>query len=66
MRYKPELGFFGNLERAYAELTKTNNNIFNNKSEVDARFYEISSTQNDTDAILVDQEYRLALMELGI
>lgn len=29
MKYKPELGWFGNLERAFAELTKTNNNVFN-------------------------------------
>lgn len=24
MKYKPELGFFGNLKRVYAELTSTN------------------------------------------
>lgn len=34
MKYKPELGFFGNLERAYTELTKTNNKIFNTESKV--------------------------------
>ena len=34
MKYKPELGFFGNLERAYSELTKTNNKIFNTQSDV--------------------------------
>lgn len=34
MKYKPELGFFGNLERAYAELTKANNKIFNTETRV--------------------------------
>ena len=29
MKYKPELGWIGNLDRAFAELTKTNNNVFN-------------------------------------
>ena len=33
MKYKPELGFFGNLERAFAELTNTNRNVFNEVSE---------------------------------
>ena len=32
MRYKPELGFFGNLERAFSELNKTNNNVFNTEN----------------------------------
>lgn len=40
MRYKPELGFFGNLEKAFAELTKTNNKVFNNKSEVEQALAE--------------------------
>ena len=34
MKYLPELGFFGNLERAFKELTKTNNNVFNTQTEV--------------------------------
>lgn len=37
MKYKPELGLFGNMMRAYEELTKTNNNIFNNKYELDSK-----------------------------
>ena len=36
MKYKPELGFFGNLERAFAEMTKTNNTVFNTQNEVKA------------------------------
>ena len=40
MRYKPELGFFGNLERTFTELTKTNNKVYNNKSEVDQALAE--------------------------
>jgi hypothetical protein len=36
MRYKPELGFFGNLERAFSELTKTNNNVFNTENRITA------------------------------
>lgn len=34
MKYKPELGFFGNLERAFKELTKTNNQIFNAENKL--------------------------------
>lgn len=34
MRYKPELGFFGNLERALEEMTKTNRQVFNTQNEV--------------------------------
>ena len=34
MRYKPELGFFGNLERAFAEMTKTNNIVYNTQNDV--------------------------------
>lgn len=36
MRYKPELGFFGNLERAFSELNKTNNNVFNMQNTVNS------------------------------
>lgn len=36
MRYKPELGFFGNLERTLAELTKTNNKVFNTENRIAA------------------------------
>ena len=32
MKYKPELGWFGNLERAFAELTKTNNKVYNTEN----------------------------------
>lgn len=34
MRYKPELGFFGNLERAFEEMTKTNNKVYNTENRV--------------------------------
>ena len=33
MKYKPELGFFGNLTRAFSELTNTNRNLFNETSQ---------------------------------
>ena len=36
MRYKPELGFFGNLERAFEEMTKTNNKVFNTEQRISA------------------------------
>ena len=36
MRYKPELGFFGNLERAFEEMTKTNNKVFNTEQRIAA------------------------------
>ena len=35
MKYKFELGIFGNLERTYSELTKTNNKIFNTQGDVE-------------------------------
>lgn len=34
MRYKPELGLFGNVARAFEEMTKTNNEVYNTKSRV--------------------------------
>lgn len=34
MRYKPELGLFGNLERAFVELTKTNTDVNDTKIRV--------------------------------
>ena len=34
MRYKPELGFFGNLERAFEEMTKTNSKMFNTEQRI--------------------------------
>lgn len=36
MRYKPELGFFGNLERLFSEQTKTNNEVFNTNARISA------------------------------
>lgn len=36
MRYKPELGFFGNLERAFEEMTKTNNKVYNTEARIAA------------------------------
>ena len=33
MKYKPEEGLFGNLERTFKELTNTNRNLFNETSE---------------------------------
>ena len=42
MKYKPELGMFGNIKRAYNELNKANRNIFNAKSESDQKFHEVS------------------------
>jgi hypothetical protein len=36
MKYKPELGWFGNMERAFKELTKTNNTVFNTENRISA------------------------------
>ena len=33
MKYKPELGFFGNLERLFTERNKLNNKVFNEITE---------------------------------
>ena len=52
MRYKPELGFFGNLERAFEEMTKTNNKVFNtentanNTADVVSAQLGVASEQN--------------------
>lgn len=45
MKYKPELGFFRNLERAFFELTKTNNRMFN--AEHDAIRMDARVTANE-------------------
>ena len=34
MKYKPELGWFGNLERAFAEMTKTNNQLYKAQNDL--------------------------------
>lgn len=36
MNYEPELGFFGNMKRLYAEQTKTNNKVFNTENRISA------------------------------
>ena len=41
MKYKPELGLWGNIKRALEELTKTNNKVFN---ETNAR--KAADTEN--------------------
>lgn len=46
MKYKPELGLFGNLERAYKELTKTNNTVFNTQNQIQSA----EATANAIDA----------------
>jgi hypothetical protein len=50
-----------------------NGNILDNKEDVSIieinngeKFYELENTQNETDAIIVDQEYRITLLELGV
>ena len=48
MKYKPELGFFGNLERAFSELTKTNNQIFNNKTEIENKLNDSLALADET------------------
>ena len=55
MKYKPELGFFGNLERAFEEMTKTNNKIYNT---------EINLYKYIGDEVLMHTRYCL-LRELG-
>ena len=45
MKYKPELGFFKNMERAFSELTKTNNKVFNTQSEVEQIDGRVSASE---------------------
>lgn len=54
MKYKPELGFFGNLERAFAELTDTNRNVFNTQSSVQT-IQEHQTEQDEETAALQEQ-----------
>lgn len=57
MRYKPELGWFGNLERAFSEMTKTNNKVFNTQNEVqrvDARVASNEEVNNITFVALAE------------
>jgi hypothetical protein len=46
MKYKPELGWFGNMERAFKELTKTNNTVFNTQTQIQSA----EATANAIDA----------------
>lgn len=59
MRYNPKLGMWGNVDKALQTATKAINEIFNTKAKME-------TVQEDTDALLVDQEYRLTLLELGL
>lgn len=57
MKYKPELGWFGNLERAFTEMTKTNNNVFNTQNNVqrmDARVASNEEVNNITFVALAE------------
>ena len=45
MRYKPELGFFSNLERAFSELTKTNNKVYNTENQVNQIDHRVTSAE---------------------
>ena len=57
MKYKPELGFSGNLERAFAEMTKTNNTVFNTQNsvqQVDARVAANEEVNNITFVALAE------------
>ena len=48
MNYKPELGLFGNVKRAFSELNKTNNKVFNNKAEADRKLAENLASADET------------------
>lgn len=48
MKYKPELGLFGNVKRSLFELTKTNNTVFNNKAETDRKLAENLAEADET------------------
>ena len=59
MKYKPELGFFGNLERAFEEMTKTNNKVFNTQNDVqrvDARVASNEEVNNITFVALAETQ----------
>ena len=57
MKYQPELGFFRNLERAFSELTRTNNRVFNTEHDVqrvNARVMENEEVNNITFVALAE------------
>lgn len=59
MKYNPKLGILGNINILFTERNKTNNNVFNNKTETDEQITSL-------DEFVVDHEYKLTLIELGI
>lgn len=52
MRYKAELGIFGNIKALFTEGNKTNNTVSRNKAETD---YEILQTQADMVETVIDE-----------
>ena len=59
MKYNPKLGILGNINLLFTERNKTNNTVFNNKSETDENLVNL-------DEFVVEHEYKLTLIELGI
>ena len=59
MFYRPELGILGNINLLFTERNKTNNNVFNNKAKTDEQITNL-------DEFVVEREYKLTPMELGI
>lgn len=64
MRYNPEQGLFGNINRALKEITKSNNHISNNKAVQDCYNAETENLMCDLDDIDRIANIEEALLEL--
>ena len=71
MKYKPELGIWGNLQRAFSELTHTSNSLFNEtnaRQAADAENREAveqSLTDLYLDGIQAQQDITSAYLEIA-
>lgn len=64
MRYKPELGFFGNLERLFSELNKTNGGLFN-VSNASANTQSVVAAQLGAETLQNAEQFRRAVQLLA-
>lgn len=65
MRYKPELGFFGNLERVFSELNKTNGKVFNTENTA-SNTKEVVAAQLGEESLQNAEQFRRAVQMLAV
>lgn len=59
MKYNPSIGIMGNIKLLFNERNKTNNEVFNNKAETDIAI-------TDIEELLIEDQYQITLLQLGI